>query len=530
MTRNSFSVCKMLTEELDPEKLHRKFLASLLELQNVERGSIWVKRSDGYQCVEALGSQSEMVRGITIPVDRPSLVGWVIENQKMTIGEPGLDKRHYKEIEEQIEVKSRLILCLPLFLKSGEVYGALQIIDTSAGGKRLNLKKEYLDLLQDIVDVGSIALSNSLIYANQVKENEKLRHVLDQYQAEERLIGRSPAFLKAIKTAAEYAKTDFPVLLTGESGTGKELVAREIHRLSRRNDRPFLVQNCSAIPDTLLESELFGYERGAFTGATRDKVGLFESADGGTVFLDEIGDMSFHLQARILRVVQDNEFKPLGSARSRRVDVRIISATNKDLREEIEKEQFREDLFYRLNVLPLHLPSLRDRLEDIPLLLEHFLGRESRRMGTTPKKFTRESLEFLMEYPWRGNIRELENFVKHILVVADEEWIKLEDLGVHFTGGQLKGDGRGSRSARRESPRRGESQPEAAVDSAYGGAGSKTPGEKSAFEGQSWEEVERSYVLYLLDKHKWHITRAAQEAGVNRSTFDSRMKKLGIRK
>ncbi|MBP8646365.1 MAG: sigma-54-dependent Fis family transcriptional regulator [Syntrophobacteraceae bacterium] len=530
MSRNSFRVCKALSEELDTEKLHRKFLASLLDLQNVERGSLWVKRADGYQCIEALGSQSDRIKGITIPLERPSVVGWVIENGKMTIAEPGLDKRHYKEAEDELDIKSRLILCLPLVLKSGEVYGAVEIIDTSAGGKRLNLKKKYLDLLQNVVDVGSIALSNSLVYSNQVKENQRLRHALDQYRVEENLIGRSPAFLKAKKIAMEYAKTDFPVLVTGESGTGKELFAREIHRLSRRSDRPFLVQNCSAIPDTLLESELFGYERGAFTGAARDKVGLFESADGGTVFLDEIGDMSFHLQARILRVVENNEVKPLGTARPRRVDVRIISATNKNLREEMRKKQFREDLFYRLNVLPLQLPSLRERVEDIPLLLEHFLLREAGRMGTAPKKLTREAIEFLIEYPWKGNVRELENFVKHILVIADGDRIRIEDLPVHFTRERGKREGRGFQRADGESTDGPVPAPGGPVSSpGRGPVDGVLPG-NSPFEGCSWEEIERSYVLYLLEKHKWHITRAAKEAGIHRSTFDSRMKKLGIRK
>ncbi|GLI35366.1 sigma-54-dependent Fis family transcriptional regulator [Desulforhabdus amnigena] len=514
MSQTSFSFCKALSSELDPEKLQQKFLSSLLELQNLERGSIWVKKTDGYLCVEAVGDQSEKIKGITISANRPSIVGWVIENGKMTIAEPGKDERHYKEFEADMAVKSKLILCFPLFLKGGEVYGAVQLIDTRSGGSRLNLDQDYLELLQNLVDIGSIVLSNSLVYSAQVQENLKLKQTLESIRREEPILGESEAFLKILKVASDYAKTDFPVLITGESGTGKEVIAKEIHRLSNRMDKPFLVQNCSAIPETLLESELFGYQKGAFTGAVKDKVGLFEAANGGTVFLDEIGDMPLQLQARILRVLQNSEIKPLGGTKTKKIDVRIISATNKDLKEAIAKEQFREDLFYRLNVLPLHLPALRERKEDILLLLDHFLSRESFKMGIPPKKFSKDALDYLIKYSWKGNIRELENFVKHIIVVVEGEKITLDDLSLHFPPAQLA-------PPEEEKP----------VDGNRGEETEKpSPGGASFFDGYSWEELERAYVLYLLEKNRWHITRAAKEAKVNRSTFDSRMKKLGIRK
>lgn len=514
MSSKSYDFCRVLSEELDPEKLRKKFLASLLELQNVERGSIWVKRQGGYKCIEAAGIQSDQVLGLTVGVDRPSVVGWVIENGKMTIAEPGKDARHFKEVEEGMTIKSSLILCFPLFLKSGEVYGAVQLIDTSAGGNRLNLNEEYLELLQQVIDIGSIALANSLIYSEQLQENLKLREFLAEIRAGVEIIGKSAPFTKVMKVASDYAKTDFPVLVTGESGTGKEIIANQIHRDSSRREKPFLVQNCSAIPETLLESELFGYRKGAFTGAIKDKAGLFEAAEGGTLFLDEIGDMPPHLQARILRVIQDGEIKPLGGTKTRKVDVRIISATNKDLKEEIEKGTFREDLFYRLNVLPVHMPPLRDRREDIPLLLDHFIKKEARRMGVSPKRLTKESMEILLDYPWRGNVRELENFVKHILVVVDGDWITPGDLFAY-----LEMHGIPSFSTHGEAPpSKGEAIPVS------------PPSLSALLDGYTWEGLEKVYVLHLLEKNKWHITRAAKEAGVNRSTFDSRMKKLGIRK
>lgn len=514
MSRKSYDFCKVLSEELDPEKLRKKFLASLLELQNVERGSIWVKREGGYKCIEAAGIQSNQVLGLTISADRPSVVGWVIENRKMTIAEPGKDARHFKEVEEGMTIKSSLILCFPLFLKSGEVYGAVQLIDTSAGGSRLNLNEEYLELLQQVIDIGSIALANSLVYSEQLQENLKLKEFLAEIRAGVEIIGKSALFTKVMKVASDYAKTDFPVLITGESGTGKEIIANEIHRGSSRREQPFLVQNCSAIPETLLESELFGYQKGAFTGAIKDKAGLFEAAEGGTLFLDEIGDMPPHLQARILRVIQDGEIKPLGGTKTRKVNVRIISATNKDLKEEIEKGGFREDLFYRLNVLPLHMPPLRERREDIPLLLDHFLKKEARKMGVSPKRLTKEAMEILLDYPWRGNVRELENFVKHILVVVDADWITPGDLFAYLEMHQAPSSG-----THEEVPSsRGELVPVS------------PPSLSALFDGYTWDDLEKAYVLHLLEKNKWHITRAAKVAGVNRSTFDSRMKKLGIRK
>ncbi|NLI80976.1 MAG: sigma 54-interacting transcriptional regulator [Deltaproteobacteria bacterium] len=514
MPRRPFDFCKVLSEELDPEKLQKKFLGALLDLQNVERGSIWVKEEGGYRCIEAAGLQSEQVRGLTISASHPSIVGWVIENGKMTIGEPGKDARHYKEVEAGLIVKSRLILCFPLFLRNGQVYGAVQLIDTSAGGDRLNLNKDYLDLLQQIIDIGSISLANSLVYSEQVRENRFLKERLAEMRGGGPVIGRSEAFAKVLKIAGDYARTDFPVLITGESGTGKELVANEMHRRSGRSEKPFFVQNCSAIPETLLESELFGYRKGAFTGALKDKAGLFEAADGGTLFLDEIGDMPSHLQARMLRVLQDGEIKPLGGTKATKVDVRIISATNKDLRDEIEKGHFREDLFYRLNVLPLHLPPLRERKEDIPLLLEHFIQRESRKMGMPPKRLAKDAVDALVSYPWRGNIRELENFVKHILVVVRGELIRLEELAPHL---DLDSENQS-----------GGLEPAQVPEGEKSGTAVRRAG--SFFEGYTWTELERDYVLFLLEKNKWHITRAAKEAGVNRSTFDSRMKKLGIRR
>jgi transcriptional regulator with GAF, ATPase, and Fis domain len=517
MGDKSFDFYRAVSEELDPGRLQRKFLTALLDLQNVERGSIWVRSDTGYTCIEAAGAQSERIKAMCIDASRPSIVGWVIENGKMTVAEPGRDARHFWQAEEKIDVKSRLILCFPLFLRTGEVYGAVQIIDTSAGGNRLNLHKGYLELLQQLIDIGSIALSNALVYSEQVKENQKLRQTLEAIRSQDLIVGKSAALMGARKRAAEYARTDFPVLITGESGSGKELLAKEIHQLSGRGAGPFLAQNCSCIPDTLLESELFGHEKGAFTGAVKSKQGLFEAANGGSIFLDEIGDMQLQLQAKILRVIQEGEIRPVGNVHSKKVDVRIISATNRDLRTEIARENFREDLFYRLNVLPLHVPALRERPEDIPLLLDHFLGKEALRLGTARKTFSKSALDFLLKYEWPGNVRELENFIRHIIVITPGDLITPEDLSNHFAPASRDVDVQAQGEA---PPKPGEKGVAAGKESAC----------SSFFDGYTWEELERDYILHLLERNKWRITSAAKEAGVNRSTFDSRMKKLNIRR
>jgi len=355
-----------------------------------------------------------------------------------------------------------------------------------------------------------------LSYTQQVEKNIELEQVLAGMRSDEQIIGQSHPFIDVMKQVRDYAKTDFPVLITGESGTGKDLIATALHNLSPRKHEPFIVQNCSAIPETLLESELFGHKRGAFTDAVEDKIGIFKAADGGTVFLDEIGDMSLHLQARLLRVIQNSEIKPLGDAKTSKINIRIISATNKDLIKAIAQKDFREDLFYRLNVLPLHLPPLRERKIDIPFLLNYFIKRESLKLGVPTKKISKRALEYLENHYWEGNIREIENFVKYILSAVDNDIVGINDIPDHFKNKRFKDVAVRESSFRKEPVFSAKSISPATAE--------------SAFEGYSWEGLERDYVLYLLNKNKWNITRAAGDARMNRSTFNSRMKKLGINK
>jgi transcriptional regulator with PAS, ATPase and Fis domain len=243
-------------------------------------------------------------------------------------------------------------------------------------------------------------------------------------------VGEHPLMQKIYSVVQRVASTDATVLVSGESGTGKELVARAIHNLGPRTAHPFVPINCAALPEELLESELFGHVRGAFTGALSSRVGMFQLADGGTIFLDEIGEMAVALQAKLLRVLQNREVRPVGSDRAAAVNVRVIAATNKDLTREVEKGTFREDLFYRLQVIPIHLPPLRARRSDIPLLVQHFLEKNSHKYGNK-LQISDEAMIYLWEYDWPGNVRELENLIERMVVLSENGHLSPEDLPPH---------------------------------------------------------------------------------------------------
>jgi two-component system response regulator HydG len=266
-----------------------------------------------------------------------------------------------------------------------------------------------------------------------VAENRELKARLADLAGSQSIVGQSPAFRAALDLVKQVAASSTTVLLTGESGTGKELFARMIYELSERADAPFLAVNCAALPETILESELFGYEKGAFTGATQRKIGRFEAADGGTLFLDEIGELSPQVQVRLLRVLQEGEFERLGSNTPTKVDVRIIAATHKDIEDELEAGNFREDLYYRLNVVNIEIPPLRRRMEDVPLLAEHFLSKYRQKNNREIDGLSRACLDALMAYKWPGNVRELENVVERAVVLDKDGCIDLDDLPEQIT-------------------------------------------------------------------------------------------------
>ncbi len=264
-----------------------------------------------------------------------------------------------------------------------------------------------------------------------IKENrrllEKIKNIEENYRVGN-MVGKSRSMQDVFKMVEKVAKYDTTVLISGESGTGKELIAKGIHLAGERSRKPLVSINCGGIPENLLESEFFGYKKGAFTGADRDKKGLFQEADKGTLFLDEIGELPLSLQVKLLRVLQENEVRPIGDTKTQKVDVRVIAATQKNLTEEVREGTFREDLYYRLNVLNIKLPPLRERPDDVPLLIDHFLNRFNSRLGKAIKKVSSTALSFLLKYQWPGNIRELENIIERAVVLADGEEILPEHL------------------------------------------------------------------------------------------------------
>lgn len=284
------------------------------------------------------------------------------------------------------------------------------------------IKKGAFDYISKPIDLNRLLITvrNALDKKTLVKETKQLRRKVNKIKSGE-IVGESEAIHKIKELIDRVATTDARVLITGGNGTGKELVARRIHELSKRADRPLVEVNCAAIPSELIESELFGHEKGSFTSAVKQRKGKFEQADGGTLFLDEIGDMSHAAQAKVLRALQENRVTRVGGDGDIKVDVRILAATNKDLRAEIEKGNFREDLYHRLNVIPIHVPSLNDRRDDIAILAEHFLAIVLEEQGMTAKTFTKEALAELKKLDWTGNIRELRNVVERLVILCDAE-------------------------------------------------------------------------------------------------------------
>ncbi|HHN75086.1 MAG TPA: PAS domain-containing protein [Acidobacteria bacterium] len=328
-------------------------------------------------------------------------------------------------------------------------------------------------------------------------EVERLHRELEERYSFRKIIGRSRPMQDLFEVVEAVSGTDATVLISGESGTGKELVARAIHYGSSRRAAPFVVINCAALSETLLESELFGHVQGAFTGAVRDKVGRFELADGGTIFLDEIGDTSPAMQAKLLRVLEERTFERVGEARTRSVDVRVLAATHRDLLERVRDGRFREDLYYRLAVVPIRVPPLRERRDDIPLLVDHFIAKYARRyLGERGGEFrgiSNRALAMLLEYPWPGNVRELEHAVEYALISAREDRIERAFLPATIRG---VGAARGERG---------------------GGGGEPRP---------RGTEVEA--LLGALERNRWQVGRTARELGISRTTLWRRMKRLGI--
>jgi len=437
-------------------------------------------------------------------------VGWVYDHQQSRVCGNLQESSEYAN-ERRLAAEGIHSICILPMALQGECIGTLSFVSR----ERDRYSEQDALFLQEVSNQVVLAIRNMQSYdeiaslkGRLEKENLYLREELRAEHNFEEIVGNSPALLKVLRAVEQVAPTDSTVLIHGETGTGKELVARAIHSRSTRNSRALVNVNCSAISAGLVESELFGHVKGAFTGAIDRRIGRFELANGGTIFLDEIGELNPEMQAKLLRVLQEREFEPVGSSRTVRVDVRVIAATNRNLREAVDGGRFRSDLFYRLNVFPIEIPPLRERRSDIPKLLAFSLSRLSKRFGKKIEGVSRESMDFLLNYPWPGNVRELQNVIERAAIVSSEPILRFDRDLIPLTGAK------------------------ATENHDVAGSESLAIAPASAAALPTLNELERNHILTVLHKTNGKIegpNGAAKILDLHPNTLRHRIQKLGIR-
>jgi Nif-specific regulatory protein len=422
-------VNRLISGALDASELLSIILGTVRELFDVEGCSLLtVDSKTGDLLFHTIEGGSQELRQTRLKAGQ-GIVGWVVSNRKpVLVNDVTQDERFYPGFDKMGGFKTRSILCVPMEFR-GQVVGALEALNARPAG---GFQEEDLRLLEAIASQAAVALRNAQTLASVQLEKEAYRQELgSQFRS---LVGKSEALLNVMDLAQRVARTKSTVLLRGESGTGKEIFARSIHNWSPRADKPFMVVNTVALSPELLESELFGHEKGAFTGAIAQKKGKFELAEGGSVFLDEIGDIGPDIQTKLLRVLQDHQFQRVGGARDIFTDIRIIAATNKELEQAVSQGKFREDLYYRLNVVAIHLPPLRDRREDIPELVHHFVKKTCHDLGVPDLEVKSGAIEKLAAHEWPGNVRQLGNLVERAVVLARTEILGEDDFPLELGG------------------------------------------------------------------------------------------------
>jgi len=479
--RNLDALCRDLARQL-PRVVQVNFVALALHDP--------IKNTTRLHTIQANVS-ADLVGGHESAIDEsPAGVVWQTQ-QALLVANVAQERRWPKVLKCMMEDGANSFCFVPL-TTAGRRLGAMGFLSLQEEA----YSEQDLEFLQQVAKQVAVAVENALAFQQIAELKDKLAkeklYLEDEIRLDynfEEIIGDSPALKRVLKQVEIVAPTDSTVLILGETGTGKELIARAIHNLSGRQERTFVKLNCAAIPSGLLESELFGHERGAFTGAIAQKVGRFELADGGTLFLDEVGDIPIDLQSKLLRVLQEQEFERLGSTRTTKVNVRLVAATNRDLFGMVAEKQFRSDLFYRLHVFPLTLPPLRDRREDIPLLVRYFAQKLARRMDKHVDTIPAEAMTALSAYHWPGNIRELENLIERAVILTQgaDLCVPLAELTV--------------------------------------------AGVIEAQSVTSLQVAERDHITRALEAAKWVIggsAGAAARLGMKRTTLQSKMKKLGI--
>ncbi|MCP4592055.1 MAG: GAF domain-containing protein [bacterium] len=468
-----------LSEVLD------RIARSAAELLDAEAGSVLLRDARRGKLVFAAvsGEKAGRVLGQEFAEDL-GIAGQVLaEGQARLVPDVSESDGHYKGIDQQSGFETRGLIAAPM-LVADEVVGVVEVLNPR--GDR-SFGHPDVELAQVFANLAAVGVRNAQTHERVKLENQGLRETT---VGERTIVGRAPRLREVLGLCDKVAASTATVLLLGETGTGKELLARYLHHASARREAPFIAINCSALTETLLESELFGHEKGAFTGAVSRKVGRFELADGGTLFLDEIGDISPSTQVRLLRVLQEQEFERVGGTQSVACDVWVLAATHRDLSGLIREGKFREDLYYRLNVFPIELPPLRERREDIPALAEHFIAKVSRRLGRPVPRLEQSASAMLIAYRWPGNIRELENVMERAVLLCDAQTIGLGHLPPDIAG----------------------ASPETPATSGDGGL---------------WG-YERTMIVKALEDANWNQSQAARELGISRDNLRYRVKKYEI--
>jgi Nif-specific regulatory protein len=444
----------------------------------------------------SVGETGSDVKQYTVKLGE-GIAGWVAtHNKSLIVNDVENDKRHSRTIARNTGYESKTMLAVPMRIKD-RCIGVIELLNKKNGKY---FSQEDLEWLEIFANQAAITIQNAQSFVRVLDHAANLEEQLTAGSGYHTLIAKSPLIFERIEMADRYAKTDASVLIQGESGVGKELFAEQIHLRSTRKDQPFIRVNCAAIPEGLLESELFGHVKGAFTNAIQTRRGRFEMADRGTIFLDEIGDMPPALQAKLLRVLQQKTFEKVGSDVTVSVDVRIIAATNRDIERLVEQGAFRNDLYYRLNVLPLYIPPLRQRPEDIPELASFFLKNMIKKTRKEIEGFTDEAVEAMISYSWPGNIRELQNSVERASVIGGGKWLAAADL---FP--DLAGEG-------------GSGGPAASVSAEDGRANLKN----------ALNAFKTHYIQKVLEENHWNQTEAAGVLDIQRTYLSRLIKELGI--
>ncbi len=410
----------------EPRTLLTRILESATRLTHGEASSLLLVDEENLKLYFeiALGSKGQAVKKFSLNMGE-GIAGWVAQNNRSLIVEDvEQDPRFYRDIGKTVGFHTEAILAVPMRIKD-KCVGVIEMINKTNGRPFDDDDRQWLEVF---ANQAALAIQNAHSFQRARDEITNLQDQITADRGYHTFIGSSAAITEKLDLVQRVAQTDSSVLILGESGVGKELFAEQIHLRSRRAAQPLVRVNCAALPEALLESELFGHVKGAFTDATRDRRGRFEIAHGGTIFLDEIVELPLPIQAKMLRVIQHRTFEKLGSSEPITVDVRIIAATNRDIEKAVEEGTFRNDLYYRLNVLPLHVPALRQRREDIPELAHFFLQRFGRETNKQVRGFTDEAMETMLSYTWPGNIRELENAVERAVVICQDELIRPSDL------------------------------------------------------------------------------------------------------